>query len=358
MSVDRLRMAVYGFGRLGPAVLELALTRPWIEVTAVIARRPEREGEPATATVTSAPAHLRVRTDAAEALRAAVPDAVVIATRSRLSDVLPQLRLAAASGARAIVCSAEELARVREGDGPDADAIHQLARDHATTILATGVNPGFVLDLWPLVLSGLAWDVQHLRARRVVDVSVFAAHVRENLGVGYSPAGFEEGLANRRILGHLGFPESLRILAESMGRPARRIAVRTDPLVAERAFDLADGTVIPAGRTIGARQVAEAWVDDPVDDPWIEIEMLLHAAPSAAGIRTTDETHLLGRNELHVTVQPGCSAVLSAAAQLVNGIPRAMAAPPGVYGPGDLPPAAPWLGGEPGEWARRITRET
>ena len=31
-------------------------------------------------------------------------------------------------------------------------------------------DPGFVLDLWPLTLTGLAWDVEQIRARRIVDV--------------------------------------------------------------------------------------------------------------------------------------------------------------------------------------------
>jgi hypothetical protein len=60
-------------------------------------------------------------------------------------------------------------------------------------------------------------------------------------------------------------------------------------------------------------------------------------------VRTTDETHLSGRHELHVGVDPGCGAITGTAALLVNAIPRALSLPPGVYGPGDLPPIAPWL---------------
>ena len=51
-----------------------------------------------------------------------------------------------------------------------------------------------------------------------------------------------------------------------------------------------------------------------------------------------------------VTVDPGCRALLSTAAMLVNGIPHAIAAQPGVHRPGDLPPSAPWLGDEPPAW--------
>jgi 4-hydroxy-tetrahydrodipicolinate reductase len=332
-------MAVYGFGRVGRAVLELALSRPWIEVVGVIARRPERDGEPCSVTVPGAPADLVVRTDAAAVLDAGRPDVIIVATTSRLENVTEQLAAAAASGARAIVCTSEELAWIRPDDGPAARAILDLAARDRVAIVATGVNPGFALDLLPLVLAGLAWDVERIEARRVVDVSVFAPHTRRQLGIGHGPVAFAAGVADGSIVGHLGFRESLRLLAEGMGRPADRIEIETGPVIADRRYELPDGT-IEAGTTVGATQRAIAWRGA---EAWISVEMLLHAAPSDAGVRPVDETHLYGRHELHATVDPGSAAILGTAAQLINIIPAALAAEPGWYGPGQLPPSAPWL---------------
>ena len=128
-----------------------------------------------------------------------------------------------------------------------------------------------------------------------------------------------------------------------MGRPAERISIDTAPLLADRAFTLADGTV-EAGTTIGATQRAVAWRDG---EPWISVEMLLHAAPAEAGVRPIDETHVFGRHELHATVDPGSAAILSTAAQLINIIPVALGADPGLFGPGQLPPGPPWLAATP-----------
>jgi 4-hydroxy-tetrahydrodipicolinate reductase len=339
-GAERVRVVIYGFGRVGRAVLELAVARPWIEVAAVIARTPGRDGEPCVDSVPDAPGDLRVTTDAVGALREARPDVVIVATTSRLADVLPQLEAAAASGTRAVISTAEELAWARPDDSPQARAVHELATRHGTAILATGVNPGFVLDLLPLVLSGLAWDVERIEARRVVDVSVFAPHTRRQLGIGHTPEAFAAGVAAGSIVGHLGFRESLRLLSEGMGRPADAITIDTDPVVAEHAYRLADGSVEP-GTTIGATQRAVAWREGA---PWISVEMLLHAAPTDAGVRPIDEVHLFGRHEVHATIDPGTGAVLGTAAQLVNIIPAALAAEPGWYGPGQLPPHGPWLG--------------
>ena len=257
---QRVAVVIYGFGRVGRAVLELAQTRPWLEVSGVIAHRPDRHGEPAASTVPGARPGLRVRTDAAAALHDARPDVAIVATRSRLPEVLPHLRAAAEAGTRAIICTAEELAFIRRDDGPEARAIFELAEEHGVTVVATGVNPGFVLDLWPLVLSGLAWDVERLEARRIVDVSAFAPHTRTQLGIGHDQAAFEAGVAAGSIAGHLGFRESLRLLCEAMGRPADRITIDTEPIMAERDYELADGS-IPRGMSVGATQRAVAWCD-------------------------------------------------------------------------------------------------
>jgi 4-hydroxy-tetrahydrodipicolinate reductase len=348
MGGSSLGLVLFGFGRVGQATLQLAITRPWLDVRGVIARSPDSEAIPVATVVPGAAAHLRVSTDAEATLQRATPDVVIVATQSRLADVLPQIRTAIAGGARAVLCTAEELARPSR-DEPAIRALVDAIAQSRCRVVATGVNPGFVLDLWPLVLSGLAWDVRALRARRVVDVSVFAPHTRTRLGIGHAPEEFARGVADHSIVGHLGFRESLGILCDTMGRPADRITVETEPIVADQLFQLADGEV-EKGRTVGATQRATAWVDGSA---WITIELVLHAAPAAAGLRTIDEAHLEGRNDLKVTVDPGCPAVLSTAAQLINGIPRALEAEPGLYGPGDLAPSAPWLAAAPPAMAER-----
>jgi 2,4-diaminopentanoate dehydrogenase len=343
-----IRAVLVGFGSANRAVLELALTRPWLDVVGIVVRSPERDGEPATDRVAGAPAGLRCSTDLAGTLRAARPDVVIVATATRLVDVLPVLT-AVAEIEVPIVCTAEDLAFIRDGDSDAAARIIGLAETHGIPIVATGANPGFVLDLWPLTLTGLAWDIERLRARRVVDVSVFGPRVRASLGIDLTPATFEAGIADGSVVGHAGFPESLRILAAAMGRELERIDVVSSPILAVTPLTLPDGSIVAEGRTAGADQRATGWFGG---QPWLDISMTLHVDPPAAGLVPTDEIQLDGRHGLRVRVEPGCRALLSTAAMIVNGIPRAIAAPPGVHGPGDLPPVAPWFGDHPPTWVR------
>ncbi len=346
MTDRSIRAVLVGFGSTNQAVLELALTRPWLEIVGIVVRSSRREGELASSRVPTAPDSLRCSTDLAGTLRTTRPDVVIVATATHLADVLPVLAVIAPTGVP-IVCTAEDLAFIRAGDSPEAARILDLAETHRIPIVATGANPGFVLDLWPLTLCGLAWDVQRLRARRIVDVSVFGPRVRASLGIDLTPEAFRAGIADGSVVGHAGFPESLRILAAAMGRELERIEIVSEPIIAARPLTLPDGAIVAPGRTVGADQRATGWFGE---EPWLDISMTLHIDPGTAGLAPTDEIQLDGRHGLRVRVDPGCRALLSTAAMIVNGLPRAIAAAPGVHRPGDLPPVPPWLGDRPPDW--------
>lgn len=346
MNDRPVRVVLVGFGKTNQAVLELALTRPWLEVVGIVVRSAARDGEAAASQVDGAPDGLRCSTDLTATLRTTRPDVVVVATATRLVDVLPVLAAVAPSGVP-IVCTAEDLAFIRPGDSDEASRIIGLAETYRIPIVATGANPGFVLDVWPLTLSGLAWDIEQLRARRIVDVSVFGPRVRASLGIDLTPAAFRAGIADGSVVGHAGFPESLHILSAAMGRDLERIEVVSEPILATEPLTIADGSVIATGRTAGADQRAIGWF---AGRPWLDISMTLHVVPASAGLQPTDEIQLDGRHGLHVRIEPGCRALLSTAAMIVNGLPHAMAASPGVHGPGDLPPVAPWFGKRPPAW--------
>ncbi len=333
-----LGLVLFGFGRVGQAVLELTLQRPWLEVRGIVARDPSHDGMPARERVAGAARALHVSVDAAATLAAARPDVVIVATQSTLRDVLPQLELAAVA-APAVACTAEELAYIEPSDSPEAAAVFELAERNRTAILGIGINPGFVLDLLPLTLARLAWDVQRIHGRRVVDVSVFGPNVRAKLGIGYPAADFDREVAAGNVVGHLGFRESIRLLCAAMGRPLERVELAIAPVNARSPIVLHDGT-IAAGHSAGVSQRATGWV---AGEPWIELELLAHVAPGEVGEVPSDSITLMGRHTLSATISPGTGAILGTAAHLVNSIPAIVAAQPGVYHTAALPAVAPWL---------------
>ena len=321
----RTRVVLFGLGVIGGGVLRLAERRPALEIVGAVVRNEAFSGRRLSELVAGATSDLRASTDGATILRDTQPDVAVIATRSTLAEVLPQLRQCAQSGV-ATACTAEDLAYITPDDGPEAREIFALAQLHRVAIVGIGLNPGFVLDLWPLVLTSLAHDVTSIDAERVVDLSGFGPRVRASLGVGYSPEAFERELARGAISGHRGFPESLRLIGTTLGRQVDRTNVDTTPIFARRDRPLLDGT-LHAGETAGVRQLATGTT---AGVEWLRLTMTASVALDEIGVEPIDRVQIDGPTPLRAAISPGVGAVPGTVGRIVNALPAVAAAGPGV----------------------------
>lgn len=270
-----------------------------------------------------------------EALRSGA-DAVVIATTSFLADVADDIRTAVAAGSN-VVTTAEECAYPWAVDGRLADELDALARSRGVSILGCGLNPGFAFDALVLTATGPAWDVQSIRVERVVDLSGFGETVLKRIGVGHTPEAFAEGKRSGAITGHIGFPQSMRVVAGKLGRTIERIDREIEPILAEREHRATHLTV-PAGHTAGFEQRYTAVVDG---EPWFRALFTGHVDPEAIGKPPRDEIWIEGATPLHYAISPGLNAQTGSSAMIANSLRRLVEAPPGWLTVGDLPPATP-----------------
>ncbi len=346
VNTGPVKVILFGMGSVGRAALRLALSRRWLHpVGAVIGasastRQRIESGEH--------PADLRLSTDADLLLDQLRPEVALIATRSPIADVKDDIIRCVERGV-SVVTSSEELAYPDVADPSAAREIEAACRAGRAAVVATGINPGFVFDVLPVVIAGASWDVQRVSVTRALDCSVFGRTIHRSLGVGYSPAGFEEARRAGVIRGHIGFEESARVIARVLGRDLDRFEENVQPLIAERPYQLAEYVVSP-GETAGVVQDATGWVGGR---PWLRFDLSLHVDPESVGIQTRDHIRIEGENTLDVTIQPGTQSILTTSALLVNTIPAVLSAPPGLYTAADLLPAAPWLGARPPPGIRR-----
>src|SRR5437870_5634924 len=95
-----VRVALYGFGKVGQQATALLAQRAGVELVAVIGR--SNAGEAVSSMLT-------VERDAAAALARTRPDVVLHATVPNLDDALPQITVGLEAGCR-VVSTCEELA--------------------------------------------------------------------------------------------------------------------------------------------------------------------------------------------------------------------------------------------------------
>ena len=186
-----------------------------------------------------------------DALRSGA-DVVVIATTSFLAQVADDIFDAVDAGSN-VITTAEEAAYPWGNDVAIARRLDALARSRGVSILGAGLNPGFVFDAMVLTAAGVVERLDAVRAERVVDLSGFGAAVLSRIGVGHSPDAFADGVRCGTVTGHIGFPQSMRVVAGRLGVEIERIERDLEPILAEQEHATASLRV-KVGETAGFRQ--------------------------------------------------------------------------------------------------------
>ena len=121
---------------------------------------------------------------------------------------------------------AEEMACPQAQHPELAAELDALATAHGVSLLGTGVNPGLSMDTLVVALTAGCHEVTSIEASRVNDLSPYGPTVMRTQGVGLTPEQFAAGVADGSVDGHIGFPESARMISDAIGLGIDRIEQR------------------------------------------------------------------------------------------------------------------------------------
>jgi len=307
-----MRVAIFGNGQLGTNVARILRDREGVQLIGPIARADREQ---------------------AVASRA---DVVVIATTSFLAAVADDIRTSVVHGSNVIV-SAEEAAYPWAVDAALADGLHALALQHGVTILGAGLNPGFAFDGLVVACTGPTASVHSLEVERVADLSGFGSTVLRRIGIGYDEDDFLAGVEDGRITGHIGFPQSMQVVAAKLGRTIERVEPLITPIIAKR-HHRGDHMSVEPGQSAGFEQTYVGIVEGR---PWFTAMWVGHLELSEIGRQPRDEIRVRGEPDLHYVVEPGLNAQTSASSIIANSLERVASASPGWLTVAALPPAHP-----------------
>ncbi|MEO7422206.1 MAG: hypothetical protein ABIU87_07415 [Ornithinibacter sp.] len=339
MTLAQVDVAHIGLGAIGREVVRLMLQRPALRLIAACDISPDLIGT-SLASVLGEDLHedLTVIGRLADAATSFNGPGLVVThtTTSSLARCLPELLAAVKAGAH-VVSSCEELSYPWLQDPQSAAAIDQAARAEGVSVVGTGVNPGFVMDYLPVVLSGAARRVDAVRVHRVQDAGERREPLQAKVGVGISVDEFERRAASGKI-GHVGLTESAQAVANALGRSATHDLLTTEtiePLLATTATPSAFGSVEP-GQVAGIDQVAVVTFEG-VERVRLRLSMAVGIGPSR------DDVWLTGDPDLHLCVPRGLHGDCATAAVLVNTIGSIRDAEPGLRVMAELRPPRPAL---------------
>ena len=230
--------------------------------------------------------------------------------------------------------------------------LEEACRAGGVSMHGTGVNPGGVPDLHPLMFSSLTSAVTYVRGEEFSDIRTYNAPdvVRHVMCFGGTPDEARSGPMLELL--SAGFVRSVRMCLDVLGfSPDAEIRSTLDLAVATQPIDSPIG-VIEEGRVAGQRFAWEAVVRDQVvvraAVTWLMGEEHLEPAWDFGPEGERFEVEVRGDPDTFVTIkgwQPDTVAeglvrnpgIVVTAMHCVNSVPYVVAAPPGVRTYVDLP---------------------
>jgi len=230
------RAVVYGLGPIGQLIAKVALERG-IELVGAIDIDPSKVGRDVGELIgLKSSIGVRVEGDADKVLNETKPDVVLHSTGTWLDKVYPQLVKAIRVGAD-VVSTCETLAWPWYRYPELAELLDNYAKAHGSTVLGAGVNPGFALDVLPAVLTVTLTRLSRVRVVRSLDASRRRYSFQRKIGLGMSLSQFKEALAKGEITAHVGFAESVLLMASMMGIRLDRVEEGQEAIVADRHYE-------------------------------------------------------------------------------------------------------------------------
>jgi 4-hydroxy-tetrahydrodipicolinate reductase len=237
------------------------------------------------------------------------PGAVLLqATVSKLEAARPQLLDAIARGYH-VVSTSEELVWPWNDYPQLAEEIDQAAREAGVTVLGIGVNPGFVMDTLPVLLSRAAGAIEAIHVSRIVDLTERRLQLQRKNGLGQS-VGRVQKMLDEEAVGHVGLTTSLQMLAAGLGWPLDVVDIECRAIAAETATNT-EFITIRAGKCVGIRQRAQGFVRGT---PRIILKLVMEANVEGG---TRDEILIDGDQCLRLRLD-GLHGDLATAALIVN----------------------------------------
>jgi 2,4-diaminopentanoate dehydrogenase len=323
-----IRVLHYGLGPIGAGIARRVAGRRGFNCAGGVDLDPEKVGRDlGEVIVLGNNLGVPVVADAAAAFARGKYDVCVHCTSSKLEVVAPQIEQLVAAKIP-VVSTCEELAFPAPKNRELAAALDAHAKKAGVALVATGVNPGFVMDSLPIALSAACERVDRIRIDRIQDAAIRRLPFQKKIGAGLTPEEFAARVADGGVR-HVGFAESISMLAKAMGWEIDRITDDIAPrIAAERATS--EYVVVEPGRVCGLIQTGAGWRGN---DALIRLHLEAYIGAPAS----YDAIHIEGVPELKLTLDGGVHGDVATAAMVINTIPKLLGAEPGLRTMLDLP---------------------
>jgi 2,4-diaminopentanoate dehydrogenase len=326
-----IRVLHFGLGPIGIGVVKQVAERKGFKIVGAVDTDPAKTGRD-IGEVAGLGRQLRMRVshDAKKAVKAAKPDVVVLCTSSSLRKVMPQMETVLKLKVP-IVSTTEELAYPTKGNMSYARVIHTLAKKSKVAVLGTGVNPGFVMDALPIMLTGVCERVDAIHVDRIQDARIRRLPFQQKIGAGLTREQFQKKVEDASVR-HVGLTESVSMIADALGWKLDRITDEIQPKMATLTV-ASEFLAVDPGYVCGIVQDGVGYRDgQPV--------ITLHMEAYLGAPETYDAVRITGSPGINMKIAGGVHGDIATASIVVNSIPKILDVAPGLHTMRDMPTAS------------------
>lgn len=325
--MQNVKVIIWGLGAMGGGMADMLLKKKGVDIVGVVGRN-KKIG-------TSMYDYIKTeRGDRPDVLlqgeddliKPGAADVVLLCTDSFTKDAFPKIKKVVECGMN-VVSSAEEMS-YPQAQSPDLAAeIDRLAKANGVSVLGTGINPGLIMDLLVVVMTGCCEEVDHIVSRRVNSLSPFGPAVMHEQGIGITVDEFKKGVETKTLSGHVGFEESIGMVADAIGwKLSEPVTTSMDPIVTDVDRKSPYGFAA-AGNVAGVAMKGFGKVDGELK---IEMDHPQQIEPEQVGVTTGDYVIIKGTPNINMVNSPEVPGGIGTIAMCVNMIPQTINAEPGL----------------------------
>jgi len=322
-----INLVQIGLGPLGQKVVRFALEREGVQFVGAVDPAQDKAGKDLGELCGLGRLGVPISRDLSTALKGKQAQVAILTTVSSVKKLVSQIEETAQANLN-IVSTCEELSYC-QGTFPEAAArIDAICKIHGVSCVGTGVNPGFLMDYLPCVLTSVCQKVEQVTVSRFQDASFRRIPFQQKIGAGLTPQQFQKKVAEG-TLRHVGLAESARMIAACIGWKLDRFTESLEPVVARERITTGCQPV-EAGMARGVEQVGRGWANDK------EV-ITLHFRAAIGEPESVDTIEILGEPSFRSTIPGGINGDIATCAIVVNAIRSIQKTTPGLKSMLDLP---------------------
>ena len=322
-----IKVIQIGFGPLGVQIAEFIAKKSTIKTVAVVDNDPDLYNKNINDFSSDLNDQIFISNSVNEALKNIneIPDVAIITTVSSLKKIYNQIKEVVQHNIN-VISTCEELSYPWKTDPSLSKKLNDLCKLNNVACLGTGVNPGFLMDYLPSVLSTVCKEINNIRICRVQDATFRRIPFQKKIGAGLDLSEFK----NKELEGtlrHVGLTESLHLLAKTLNFDIDNVTETLNPVICKS--DLNGLINIKKGHARGVEQIAYGYLNSEV-----VIEMQFKAAVGES--RSYDRIEVDGIPSFVSEIEGGINGDIATCSIAINSIKSIMKASPGLHTMADI----------------------